>query len=399
MSNASLTRFSVVKQTTPGTTPTNPAWLNLNSTGPGGGPELEEIESQTIRAGRRAAGKKAVGKKSSLQIPFETQFDSTGAFWQLLVASIQSGTPTAATTQVTGVTCAAGVPGIVGLSASGIETGITAGDFVRVRTSADVTVGYFRVYSSITGTIAVFDPASLLTVGVTTYKVKRGLKATNGETESWFSMLESNRKIDSTSGYDLFQLYEREAVDSINMTVTSRGFITGQLTTRGVGSSGFTETDPSTGTPTYTAAPSTEFLDGTNNVPMVVIGFAVVGVQSVSFGWRNNMETRTIVGDFDPAGVKSGDFRVEGSIALYYDDITELNKALLGTPSILHVIFEDAAGNALIFSFPKIRYGPITKSGQQQGGSIIWTLPFSSDPPNVLAGEEDHDVHVEAFVA
>src|SRR5882724_11387196 len=102
MSDANNTRFSVVEATVFGTAPTNPAWLIMNTLGAELTPTNQVVESKTIRSNRNPPGTKIVSPASGGRIPFELQYDVTGALWKLLSASIQADTETAAATQVTG---------------------------------------------------------------------------------------------------------------------------------------------------------------------------------------------------------------------------------------------------------------------------------------------------------
>lgn len=368
MSSANNTRFSLVEEVTAGTTPTNPAWLDLRTLGSTLAPNNAVIESREIRSSRNPPGAKLGAPASGGSLPCELHFDSTGALWKLLKASIQTDAETAASTQVTSVD-ADTTPNH--LLASGVGTGIEVGDVVQILSSGDVLLGYRRV-TAVAANDVTYEGADINALNV---KVKRGIRIKNGSTAKNFSMIEANYA-PNTSTYNRFEIFKGQGVDTAALQIALGQITTLEFGIVGVGSSGLSTSDPSSGTPTYTAAPTSEVHDSLNNVPSIQVAAAEYPVQSVSINWANGLRPRGVVGQRTPTGVGSGQFRGGGTITAYYDDIAEYNKALAGTKSDLLVVSRDSTGLAYVISIPSIRWGNPTRTNKVQDEQIITNLPF-----------------------
>jgi hypothetical protein len=378
MSDANNTRFTVVNAPVFGTQVVNPAWLVMNTLGAELTPTNQVVESKTIRSNRNPPGTKIVSPASGGRIPFELQYDVTGALWQLLSASIQADSETAATTEFTTATASSGPNGLNGTN---LHVGLEVGDIIRVRTSSNVLVGYYYVLSITIGSPDFIEVAGGPTPVGSSLKVLRGKRIKNGSTQKQFDMLDSNFA-PGTSSFNRFELMLSSIVDGFKLTIAKGQISTGEFQIVGRGSSGLTTSDPSSGTPTYTAAPLTEVHDSMNNVPSVNVAYTSGGLgsylsQSIEFSWTNGSAARSNVGSRLATSIRSGTFRGTGQHNSYYDDIAEYNKALLGTSSAIYVVSQDSAGNAMAFSVPSIKYGNPTRTGKSQDNDIIANLPFS----------------------
>jgi hypothetical protein len=383
MASISSSRFSIYPQATAGTTPAAPTattWYNLNVAKPGvsGGPANQTVESQLIRNNRNPAGIKLVGPQSALSIPFETQVPTAAsdAFWELLKASIYA--PAAGAAQSTaGWTWT--TTNLTGASVTGFEIG----DVVRITDAASAT-WYARVVDKTTDlTIDISKPAGVAVGSVT---VKRGVTIKNGDTQKTFAMLRSFYA-PASSSYDRFELFNEETIDSCSFALSNKGIITGTFGTVGIGSSPLASTlgglavDLSAAS--FTAAPTTEVVDATNNVPMVNVAGAEFGVQTINFSWQNNSQARSNVGEYTASSISVGDFRGSGQFTAYFDNIAEFNKALSGTASSMYVVMENTSKQALCISIPRVRYGNPTLNGQDR--DVIATLPFQFEEDSTEA--------------
>lgn len=380
MASISSSRFSIFPQTVPGTTPADSTWPTLNVAKPGvsGGPANQTVESQLIRNNRNPAGIKLVGPQSALSIPFETQVPTAAsdAFWELLKASIYA--PAAGAAQSTaGWTWTTTT--LSGASVSGFEVG----DVIRITDSAAAT-WYARI-TSITSDLIV-DISAPAGVAAGTVTAKRGVTIKNGDTQKTFAMLRSFYAPGSSS-YDRFEWFGQETVDSCSFALSNKGIITGTFGTIGVGSAalvtslGSLPTSQSSGS--FPAAPTTEVVDATNNVPMVNVAGAEFGVQAINFSWQNNSQARSNVGEYTASSISVGDFRGSGQFTAYFDNIAEFNKALSGTASKMYVVMENTSKQALCISIPRVRYGNPTLNGQDR--DVIATLPFQFEEDSTEA--------------
>jgi hypothetical protein len=203
-----------------------------------------------------------------------------------------------------------------------------------------------------------------------------------------------------TSTFNRFELMLSSIVDGFKLTIAKGQITTCEFQIVGRGSSGLTTSDPSSGTPGYTAAPLTEVHDSMNNVPTVQVASTDSGggaylSQSIELSWTNGSAARSNVGSRVATSIRSGTFRGTGQHNSYYDDIAEYNKALLGTSSTLFVVSQDSLGNAIAFSVPSIKYGNPTRTGKSQDSDIIANLPFSFE----TSAAESIGIRIVAFAA
>ena len=190
-----------------------------------------------------------------------------------------------------------------------------------------------------------------------------------------------------SSSYDRFEWFGQETVDSCSFALSNKGIITGTFGTIGVGSAALVSSlgslPTSQSSATFTAAPTTEVVDATNNVPMVNVAGAEFGVQTINFSWQNNSQGRSNVGDYNASSISVGDFRGRGQFTAYFDNIAEFNKALSGTASSMYVVMENTSKQALCISIPRVRYGNPTLNGQDR--DVIATLPFQFEEDSTEA--------------
>lgn len=389
MAAISSSRFSTYKwSTTPSTTlPATLAFKNHNVAKPGvsGGPNNTTVESQLIRTSRNPPGVKLVGPGSQMTIPFEAQvpvISGNPGWWDLLKASIYSDAITATYATAANTTWTLFDMPINASDQADVFSNVEIGDVLQIyRATVPTVVYYARVVARVdvgsATTVLTLDRTS--TSGATDLRLKRGTRIKNGSTQDHFVMLRSYYA-PGTSTYNRFDLYTDETIDSCNMTLTNKGIISGQFTTVGIGCDGvYNDTTLATrttgSTVTYAAAPSGQVLDATNDVPWITVAGASYGVQSITFGWNNNSQARSTVGQYVATGISAGDFRGNGQFTAYFDDIAEFNKALAGTASSMYVVMENDSRQAIVVSFPRIRYGNPTLVGQDR--DVIATLPFS----------------------
>lgn len=393
MAEISKSRFSIYQQPSPGNNGTSAQWQNVNVTLPGvsGGPANTEVESQRIDPDRQAPGVKIVGGGSGLSIPFEAQVPTaaTQAFWLMLKASIYAGAASATYASTANATWN-NADDVLTINASDqaslFSSSVTAGDIIQIWSNAAPSVKY---YARITGrndsgsnTLSLTLDINNENASITDARFKKGTTITNSNTQATFGMLRSFYSPGAVD-YDRFELFSQEVIESAQVSVNSQSLITGTFSTVGVGSEAITDdiADYGIGTPTYAAGPSSDVLDGTNNIPFLRVAAADYPLQAFTVGWQNNSQTRRVIGSYAATGISAGIFRGSGQMSAYFDDFAEFNKAIAGSPSSAYVVCEDSSQRALIISMPQIRYGNPTLPGQDR--DVIAQLPFQFEKDDV----------------
>ena len=90
------------------------------------------------------------------------------------------------------------------------------------------------------------------------------------------------------------------------------------------------------------------------------------------------MEMQTAIGTFGYVGVAAGTVTISGNMTLYLKDGTAYNKYVNNTASSIAWRVKDGAGNAYVFTLPKIKFS----SGKVVAGSInqdaLVEMPFTA---------------------
>lgn len=172
-------------------------------------------------------------------------------------------------------------------------------------------------------------------------------------------------------------------INSLSLSVQAEQKITGQVEFIGkVASLG----GSSAGTGTATAAPTNDVMSAVNLSSFSEGGSAMDFLQ-FDININNNAAAQMIAGAVASSmkGVRYGRFVVTGSLRAYFADATLINKYINHTASTLELALADAAGNAMAFQFPRIRYTDtdFPVSGNDQ--DVVIAQPFQAvlDPTTV----------------
>lgn len=367
MSDANKQVVSLVEEVTPGTTPASPVWLPINLTGHTLKPQVRNVESRIIRPTRDIQDSVRVGFSAGGELPTELQYDASLALWKLMRSALQADSETAATTEVLSV--AGAIDGT--LSGTGVHTGVEVGDVVRVRTSGDVLVGYFRVAIVATDVITV---EGSLDAG-TGYKVRRGLRIKNGKTARPFS-LEVADDINGDGTLDRWEYFTYAMPDTMSLQVRD-----GALTTINFGmvakQSGGVVSSRFAGS-TDGSSISTEVMDPKGHVKVIRVAGTDYPVTEATFQLANGLAAREVVGTLGAISIRSGSFRLSGQHTAYFEDMTEYNKGVNNTASSLLYVTEDTAGNAFAFVIPRTKYTSVARDNTGQDTDIFVQLGYSA---------------------
>jgi len=360
---ASRTRTSLIQEVTPGTQPAG-AMLVVPKTNVTLRDAVGYRASEIIRSDANVQGVHKTSDGVTGGIATELQYAPATEGLGLLIAGAFRSTFTAAATQSTGVSCTANV---LSAGTPDLDTICEVGDIVRVRTSGDVLLGYYRVTNVNVG-------AHMITVegtlgNGTGYKVLRGARIKNGTTDKHFSI--EHARLDAA----LFHIFRGMGVASMGIRVADEQLTTvafeleGMNSERGVvtfGGSG--HTDP------------TNYATMTNtSVPVLRIGGTEYEVMSATFDINNNLRMRRKVGTSGPTSLGRGTFTVTGSIDMYLDSWTELTKFEAGTATAILIAMQDEAGNGCSLSLPTVKWTDGTESTDRQNTDDMARLRFQAE--------------------
>lgn len=105
-------------------------------------------------------------------------------------------------------------------------------------------------------------------------------------------------------------------------------------------------------------------------------GSAVSIVTSIDFSIQNSLAPTFVVGSDAAQSLEYGRAVVEGTMTVYYEDATLINKFLNETESSIEVSVDDPTGaNSYTFLFPRVKYNGASVPVQNPQSRLI-TMPF-----------------------
>ena len=124
-----------------------------------------------------------------------------------------------------------------------------------------------------------------------------------------------------------------------------------------------------------TAASSNQPFDGYSGT-ISDGGSAVSIVTSIDFSIQNSLAPTFVVGSDAAQSLEYGRAVVEGTMTVYYEDATLINKFLNETESAIEVSVDDPTGaNSYTFLFPRVKYNGASVPVQNPQSRLI-TMPF-----------------------
>ena len=171
--------------------------------------------------------------------------------------------------------------------------------------------------------------------------------------------------------------YERFAgchVNSMSLSVAPDSIVTATL---GIVGMTFTDDTSAIAGATYNATSSTIPFDGNTGIGLIEEGGGATAlVTAIELTIENGVEPRFVVGSANSLAPKIGQCKVSGTISVYFEDRTILDKFVDETASTLQFTLSDGT-NTLDFLLPNIKYmeGAPNISGEDD---IVLSMPFTA---------------------
>ena len=390
MSDASRHNAYYIEEATYGTTPAAPTFTRLRNTGMTLGTTKTTNVSAELRSDRQIVD----FRHGNMQVGGEVQFELSYGSFDDLIEAVLMGTKARKATKVAATLSFSTTDDSINDSGNGFVTaGFEAGDIVEVSGSASNS-GYYQCGTTAAGKIILLNvdasPVNLTTEAagpaVTIQTVKSIVKA--GIERRSFTIL--RHFTDQTSGDNPFHTYKGVEFNTFSLSVAAGAIVTGSFGVLGR-EPAVDSTAPAgatMGNPTVTRV----FDAFTGSL---YEGGAQIGiVTEVSFTLENGLEPRFVVFDNKTAQPSVGRSNCTGSLTVYFEDSTMLEKFLDETDSSLAFTLTDKEGNSIRFYFPKIVYtgGQPDVSGT---GPISLTMPFQAIYSAV--GTELSNIIIEFF--
>lgn len=179
---------------------------------------------------------------------------------------------------------------------------------------------------------------------------------------------------DAANDIDQFRLFTGMSVSTLNVSIAPNQMVTGTFDMVGKTMTQ-AATSASVGAPTASST-NAPFDSYSGTIEDGGSGLAIV--TSLDFSLTNSFAPTFVIGSDSAQQLEFGRAIVEGTITVYYEDATLINKFLNETESSLSVSVDDPTGtNSYTFDFPRVKYNGASVPVQNPASRLI-TIPFVS---------------------
>ena len=353
---ADLTGLRAIKEVTWGVTPGSGNLTQIRFTGESLSANLETTKSKEIRPDRMTSDLVAVGQAAGGSFEFESSYGAfddwmEGALFNTFSADLAIiGAAADIASDASGFTC----------TDTAKMDAIVPGQWIKVAgfaTNSGENNGYYRVLTATNGSGAITTspvPPSVETPAGTDAEI-HGSMIRNGILPQSYSIEKRFTGLDTTT----YQTFPGSMVAGFSQNYAVGELLTGSvevLSKEGpmneTGFSGLTDTPAS----------AFDIYNAVNNMKNILID-DVASTQSyltLSLEVGNNLRGQKAIGALGNVGVGVGKLDISGSISVYFEDKTEMDKFTNNTAFSLSYRLEDAAGNAYIYTYGRVKYDALT---------------------------------------
>lgn len=179
---------------------------------------------------------------------------------------------------------------------------------------------------------------------------------------------------DAANDIDQFRLFTGMSVSTLNVSIAPNQMVTGTFDLVGKTMTQ-AATSASVGAPTASST-NAPFDSYSGTIEDGGSGLAIV--TSLDFSLTNSFAPTFVIGSDSAQQLEFGRAIVEGTMTVYYEDATLINKFLNETESSLSVSVDDPTGtNSYTFDFPRVKYNGASVPVQNPASRLI-TIPFVS---------------------
>lgn len=180
---------------------------------------------------------------------------------------------------------------------------------------------------------------------------------------------------DAANDIDQFRLFTGMSVSTLNVSIAPNQMVTGTFDMVGKTMTQAATTASTGGAPTASST-NAPFDSYSGTIEDGGSGLAIV--TSLDFSLTNSFAPTFVIGSDSAQQLEFGRAIVEGTITVYYEDATLINKFLNETESSLSVSVDDPTGaNSYTFDFPRVKYNGASVPVQNPASRLI-TIPFVS---------------------
>lgn len=377
LASTSRAQLASIKETTFGVTPVAGNGVRKRMTGESLDFALTKEESQEIRDDRQVDGAVTVDAAASGAVNIHWQYGEyddwlEGLYMNPYAVFGTGGVSAAMTVDFTATTITASV---ATTGANDLST-LQLGQWFRVNAPANANDGkYFRVslVTPPTDTVVTLHTSTPATVGAAVANVTISTsRISNGVTESSFTLEKRFSDVGQYMAYrgmypsQLALNIQAGALTNGNFNFMGRDMVRGTATTL-----------PGT----LGASKTYDIQNGVRGVSQIWEGGAPLTdtfIRSLSLNYDNTLRAQTAISNRGAVGIGVGDVNVSGSMEVYFKDGNLLDKFLNDTYTSITVGTRDTAGNAYIFTMPRVMLMSCQVSAGSKNQDVMATFNYKA---------------------
>ena len=391
--SSNRTALRRVAETTLGVIPSNPSFTDFRFTGEGINFAPNNVSSNEIRSDRQTSDLVQVGSDATGNVDFEL---SSAAYDSELEAVLLADS-VVTVNMASVITIAAVAAGNQFTdSANGfITAGIVVGQWIRTSGfSNSGNNGYFRVNTVTAGAITVDDPSNVIVdeaAGATVTIVGNMIR--NGVTRQSFVIQKHIQDI----AVPTFINYVGCVPGQMTLEVASASIITGSFDYQGLGVGSNSPGDSQISGATINAAPTNDVMNAVNNIVNILEDNATTTnrFSNLSLTVNNNLRVADAVGTLNHIDISAGRLEVTGSMNIYYENRSAYERFINGTFFAFSFRAQDAAGNAIVFTFPRVKHS----TGTLVAGGLDTDLIFETEFTAIVDPTTSAMIQIDRFTA
>jgi hypothetical protein len=369
MASGDLVVHKYIAETTLGTTPAA-ALTKMNVVSSNINPTINTTVSNQINPNRSELDLIQTGGDTAGDIAIEWQYAAYDPF----IGSALGGTFSTVVAMTATTISAASADNSYNDSATGFSTAnILPGHWIKIAgfTTA-ANNGIARVVSVTTGKIVVTGLTLVTEAAGASVKV-HGKSVRNGTTRKSFTIEKEFSDVTTT-----FAVHKGLVVDTMNINAAVGSIVTGSF-----GFKGLTTTYGGTtaGTGTEITATTSEVFSPVSSIGTIFEnGTAMTGtiVKSINLTTTNNTRNNQGLGSLYPSSVNMGTIGITGTVEVYFNSVTLINKFINATATSLSYDFDDSTGNRVVVDLPNVKFNTAPLSGISKNSDVMVSLGFTA---------------------
>jgi hypothetical protein len=383
-SNQTALRF--IKESTFGVTPSTPALQELRYTGESINFNITNTTSNEIRSDRMTSDLVQTSADTSGDIQIELSADSYDSFIMAALGAAAWSSPIT----LTPTTIAAAATTNRYTIGSGTTAGIVVGQWIKLGGFANAANNGYKQVKEVVSTTVIEVFQDLVTESaVTGATILVSKYVRNGVTYHSYTI---QKDLIDASTRTYFQ-FKGMRVGSLSLSFSTGSILTGSFSFMGLTA---TVSDAQIAGATVVAPTATEVMNSVGDISNIWFDGdpSTASFASLSLDINGSLRAQDAIGTLGHVGIALGRFAITGSTQIYFENKALYDKYLNATEFSYSFAVEDNAGNAFIFTLPRVKF---SSASVVSGGLDQDTIMDASFEAIKSAGASGYMIAVDRF--